>query len=127
MRTRARNRYERCVQVLRWLNEEFELAEEGALRFEWKTNLEPNKKTGKDSIYGITFERGGRLVIALSSQSCRTHAQAVETLIHEAAHVKLWDTGRGLLHGPEFWKVFGEMMDAFEHHGYEDSKGYFVD
>lgn len=125
-RCRARNRYERCVQVLRWLMEEFEI-EDGTLRLEWCNLLAPDRETGKETVYGLTTEAKDRIVIRLSERGCRTTALAVETLIHETAHAYLWETGRGLLHGPEFWQILGRMSDAFDHHGHEDSKHYFVD
>lgn len=126
MRTHARNRFERCVQVLRWAIEEFEV-EEGTLRLEWVSMLSPCKRTGREQLYGETTEGRGKIIIRLSARSCATRSQAVETLLHEFAHALMWSTGRGLLHGPEFWQVFGRISDAYDHHGHEDSKSYFVD
>lgn len=127
MRTRARNRFERCIQILRWLNEEFDIYEQGALRVEWVDRVQPCKRTGRDEVYGMVTERGGKLIMLLSERNNRTAAQAIDTMIHEAAHVALWDTGRGLLHGDEFWRVYGRMQDAYDHHGWQDSKSYYVD
>lgn len=53
--------------------------------------------------------------------------EAVETTIHEAAHVKLWEKGLGHAHGPKFWTMYGRMMDSFDHHGHLDSKTYDVE
>jgi hypothetical protein len=126
MRTYPRNSFERCVQVLRWLNEEFQIAEDGAWRLEFVDFIQRDEH-GKESILGMVTEKGGKLVITVSAAGRFSRSHAIETVIHEAAHCKLWDTGRGLQHGPEFWKVFGRMMDAYDHHGREDSKSYYVD
>lgn len=120
MRTYARNRSERCVQVARWLNHEFDIWEEGAVRIEWVDEIE-------EFIVGMTFERGHKLIVQLSRRLCPRKSDAVETLIHELAHVKLWDTGRGLRHGKEFWVTYGQMIDAYHERGFDDSKSYSVE
>ena len=127
MRTYARNRFERVVQVIRWLNEEFDIFEPGAVRIEWMETIAPIGPSGKDSVYGCVFERGHKLVVQLSKRNCATRHQAIETAIHEMAHVALWDAGRGCLHGKEYWVTYGRFIDAYNDRGYEDSKSYFVD
>ena len=120
MRTQARNRWERAVQVLRWLREEFDLPKDLGFRVD--------SEIDGDEAIGETIEvDGGRLCVCLSAKMCRSVNEAVETTIHEAAHVKLWDKGLGQLHGPKFWTTFGRMMDAFDHHGHLDSKSYSVE
>lgn len=114
MRTKARNRWERCVQVLRWLKEEFELPE---LRFEVVETI------GEDDL-GEMEEVDGRLVIRVSSKMCRSVNEAIETTIHEAAHAKLYHRGLGHFHGPSFRKIDGQMRDAFDHHGHHDSRAF---
>ena len=126
-RTYARNGFERCVQVLRWLNEEFDLFEAGAVRLELVDKLAPHATTGKESLFGCVEESKGKLTIILSRTGCQSNAVLIDTLLHEAAHVALWDTGRGLLHGDEFWRTAGRFYDAYDHHGWQDSKSYFVD
>ena len=126
MRTYAKNRFERCVQVLRWLNEEFDLFEDGSLRFEFVDMIEATPQ-GKDALEGCVFEHRGKLVVQISARTCRTTSHAIAVLIPEAAHIALWSTGRGLLHGDEFWRTYGRMADAYDHHGCQDSKTYYVD
>lgn len=112
---KARNRWERATQVLRWLKDEFDLP--ANLRFEVVESLE-------DGDLGETAEEDDRLVIRLSAKGCRSVNEAVEVCIHEAAHAALWSKGLGYLHGPKFWTTFGKMMDGFDHHGHEDSRSY---
>jgi len=114
---RAINRWDRAVQVLRWLRDEFRLPAD--LRFEVVEHID-----GADSLGATVEGEDGRLTVQLSAKMCRSVNEAVETTIHEAAHVKLWDKGLGQLHGPKFWTTFGRMMDAFDHHGHLDSRTY---
>jgi len=116
----AKNRWERAVQVLRWLKDEFKLP--ANLRFEVVDQIDGDETLGETS-----ESEDGRLTIALSAKMCRSVNEAVETTIHEAAHAKLWDKGLGQLHGPKFWTTLGRMMDAFDHHGHLDSKTYDVE
>lgn len=115
----AKNGWERCVQVARWLRSEFKLPEDMTL--ELVDNID-----GPDVLGEVVERSGGRLVIKISNKMCRSVHQKIEVLIHEAAHVKLYDRGLGYLHGPVFWTTFGEMMDAFDHHGHEDSRAFPV-
>lgn len=117
---KAINRWDRAVQVLRWLRDEFRLPAD--LRFEVVESID-----GADSLGATVESSDGRLTIQLSAKMCRSVNEAVETTIHEAAHAKLWDKGLGQLHGPKFWTTFGRMMDAFDHHGHLDSRTYEVD
>lgn len=118
---KARNRYDRSVQVLRWLKTEFPL--ERLKRIEWK----PELKDGKDDCHGWVVERGDDLIIQLSDSLCRTRSQSIETVIHEAAHASLWDAGLGYFHGDKFWIRYGRMQDAYDHHGWSDSQSFEVD
>ena len=126
MRTRPRNRWERVTQVARWLNEEFDLYEEGAVLLRVEKVIEPDPG-GRETTMGLTFEHRGRLVVALSERGCRTTHDAVSTILHEMAHVALWDTGRGLKHGKEFWITYGRFDDAYTERGYLDSQSYSVE
>ena len=117
---KARNRRDRCIQVMRWLKEEFDLP---ACRFEWMETIEWEEGKGEQT-FGQTLEVRGKLTIQISQAGCRTYSQALETTIHEAAHVALWNEGLGLRHGDKFWRVYGRMMDAYEHHGSLDSRTY---
>lgn len=113
---RARNRWERAVQVLRWIVDEFNLPPD--IRFEVVDQIDG------DETLGCVTEVGGRLVIRVSAKMCRSVNESVDVVIHEAAHAKLWHQGLGHLHGPKFWTTYGRMMDGFDHHGHMDSRTY---
>lgn len=118
---KARNRYDRCAQILQWLKSEFPL--ERLQGIEWKAEL----MNGNEPCHGWVEERGDKLVICVSKKLCRTKAEAIETVIHEAAHASLWKDGLGYFHGDKFWIRYGRMADAYEHHGWSDSKSYEVE
>jgi hypothetical protein len=120
---KARNRHERSTQVINWLREEFDLPE---FNFEWVDAIDWMDGEGESTL-GQTLEIRGELTIQISDTGCRTRTQAIETTIHEAAHVSLWEGGTGLLHGDHYWRCFGRMADAYEHHGFMDSQAFPVD
>lgn len=111
-------RFQRATQVLRWLKTEFPLP--ANLRLELKESITYEG----EECYGLTDKVGEKTVIFLSNKLNRTKAQMIETLIHEAAHAELFDKGLGIMHGDRFWKHYGRMMDAFEHHGKLDSLSF---
>lgn len=111
-------RFQRATQILRWLRTEFPLPEN--LRLELKDEI----TYGGDPCYGLTDQVNGKTVIYMSNKMNRTTSQMIETLIHEAAHAELFDKGLGIMHGDRFWKHFGRMMDAYEHHGKLDSLSF---
>lgn len=119
MRTAARNRWERATQVLRWCIEEFKLPD--------NVRLEIVEDIDKGCTFGELLLRNSRPVIRLSARACRTTHDAVYTALHECAHLELEQYGTGFNHGPTFWPVFGEMVDAYDHHGALDSRAYAVD
>lgn len=118
MRTKARNRWERAIQVLRWAIEEFNLP---------KARLEIVEDIDLGETFGELVLRNGKPVIKLSARACRTTHDAVYNAMHEAAHLLLEEYGRGYEHGPSFWPVFGMIVDAYDHHGKSDSKSYSVE
>lgn len=113
MRTHARTRWERAAQVFRWAKEEFDLPD---VRLEVVSDLDGGET------FGDLILRNGRPVIRLSARACRTTHDAVFNVLHEAAHLRLEEFGTGYNHGPTFWPVFGEMVDAYDHHGESDSR-----
>lgn len=115
---KAKNRWERAVQVLRWLKDEFNLPD---------IQLRVETEIDGDETMGQVEEIDGRLVIFLSAKMNRSVDETINTVIHEAAHAKLWHKGLGHLHGPVFWKTYGRMMDAMDHHGHLDSRTFPVD
>lgn len=113
---RARNKWERAVQVLRWLIEEFNLPDD--IRIELVDDIDDG------DTFGQVVERAGRYIIQLSSRACRTKHDMVYNTMHEAAHVFLQRHGLGDFHGPTFWTTFGMMVDAYDHHGHQDSQAF---
>ncbi len=121
LRMKAKNRFQRATQIVKWLKTEFKL--DSLKRLEWVDILVDDD--GKSQLCGcIEEESNGDLTITLSKRACSTTQVTIDTVIHEAAHAALWDTGLGMLHGDKFWKRYGRMMDAYEHHGYMDSKAF---
>lgn len=113
---RARNRWERAVQVFRWAQEVFHLPDD--------TVLECVSDIDDGDTFGRLVERSGRYIIQLSDRACRTNHDAVFNMLHECAHLRLQRQGLGDYHGPFFWTAFGEMVDAFDAHGEADSRTY---
>lgn len=111
-------RFQRATQVLKWLQTEFPLPK--PLRLELKDRIFYKG----EECWGLTDRVGEKMVIYLSDKLCRTTPQMIEVLIHEAAHAELFDKGLGILHGDRYWKHYGRMMDAFEHHGKLDSQSF---
>lgn len=116
---KPRNRWERATQVFRWLVHEFDLPAD--LEIEFTAEIDG------DECLGDVVERGGRLLVRLSQRMIRTQTEAVETTIHECAHVHLYRAGVGHFHGPRFWSIYGQMMDAYDHHGFQDSRAFACD
>ena len=109
---KASNRFERATQIVRWLKTEFKM--DSLKQLLWVDIL--LDEDGKSQLCGcVEEEDNGDLVITLSKRACST------------AHAALSGTGLGMLHGDKFWKRYGRMMDAFEHHGHMDSKTFDVD
>jgi hypothetical protein len=124
MMPKARNRFERSVQVLRWVDSEWDFPLPVSLRWEEKI---PGDEEAPHGLHGYVEEDGGRLYVYLCAASNPSRSIAVDSLLHELAHCLLWAEGLGLRHGPRFWQQFGELMDAFDHHGFEDSASFPVD
>ena len=122
---RARNRFQRCEQVLAWLVAEYPCGR--PVSIEWKPQLKD--KTGEWMAH--TVRRGRALEIHMSRRMLRTWMESVDTLLHEYAHAVLWgvagqetdDTGRH--HPPAFWAQYGEISDRWNHEGgHEEANEY---
>lgn len=74
--------------------------------------------------WGLTYPVNERMTIFLSDKMNPRTCDMIETVIHEAAHAELYEKGLGIQHGDRFWKHFGRMRDAFEHHGELDSRSF---
>ena len=113
---RARNRWQRAVQVFRWAQETFHLPEDTC--FELVDDID------KGQTFGQLIERSGRYVIQLSKRACRTTHDAVYNTMHECGHLRLQRQKLGDFHGPFFWTAFGEIVDAYDAHGNADSQSF---
>ena len=121
---KAKNRFERSKQIVAWLKTEFKL--DSLKEVIWVDVLFDEDE--KYQLCGcVEEEDNGNLTITLSKRACTTTQLTIDTVIHEAAHAALWNTGLGMLHGDKFWKRYGRMMDAYEHHGYMDSRAFNVE
>lgn len=120
---RARNRWERAVQVLRWIVHEFDLPEGIAIE------LVPDIDNGKTFGHAIQ-RRSGRLVVQLSERACRTYHDMVFNVMHEGAHLILELTrghDPGDDHDDWFWIIFGRINRKYDRGGDEASRAFPVD
>ena len=120
---KTKNRFERSIQIVAWLKTEFKL--DNLKNVIWVDVL--FDEDGSQLCGCVEDDEKGDLTITLSKSACSTRQLTIDTVIHEAAHAALWNTGLGMLHGDKFWKRYGRMMDAYEHHGYMDSRAFNVE
>lgn len=114
---KARNRKERCGQVLNWLLDEHKCGR--PVRVRW------TKWTGKLSkeLYGSTVRNGHELVITLNSGMCRDRFISVDTLLHEYAHCLDWNLSavedRSDIdnHNSAYWCCYGVLYSSFHLEG----------
>lgn len=71
--------------------------------------------------------RGDQMVVTLSRSVLLNRTAAIWCLFHELAHTILYDEGLGVLHGPRFHEVQGDLNDRWEHHGELDSLSFSLD
>jgi len=123
---KAKTIQQRVIQITRYLKDVYEL--DSLKRVEFiDCRDEDDWKTKDDDLYGYVAESDDDLIIRFCVRCCRTKALAAETIIHEFAHALLWRKGLGFFHGPSYWLKYGEIHDAFEAHGWSDSKTYPFD
>lgn len=120
MMPKARNRWQRCNQILAWSKTEFEIPPETLIVVAPKVIYKGDKCAGLTGRGG----RGGGMRIALSSSALPNEFCAVLVLLHELAHAELYDEGFGILHGPRYHERAGIIHDAWEHHGISDSDNF---
>ena len=81
-----------------------------------------NGKKSK-ALYGSTDRDGAVLVLTINSRACSTWGLAIETLIHEYAHCRLWGMAQVEAsdkidaHGPDFWAEYGILYNMFNYLG----------
>jgi len=122
---RARNRWERAVQVLRWCQANWPTNRPVDLR--WEPSILNDDKTECDAETG---REGRRMFIALSEKRNRTWRETVDTVIHEYVHVMQWPVAGPAEealddHPAAFGAQYWEIKDAFDHRGgHEDACEY---
>lgn len=114
---RAKNRFERVNQVLRWLEAEYPCGRKIDLK--WKKTL-----SGGGKSWHADTDRNGRVLhIRLSKRRNREWGVAIDTLLHEYAHAILWGVAGqetddvSKHHPPAFWAQYGELADRWNHQG----------
>lgn len=123
---KAKTIQQRVIQVARYLKDLYSLDRLWRVEFV-DCRDEDDWSNPDDDQYGWVAEQSKGLIIKLCVRCCRTRAIAVETTIHEFTHALLWDEGLGYYHGPTYWLQYGEIIDAFDAHGWSDSKTYPFD
>lgn len=122
---RARNRWQRATQVLRWIEANWPIGR--PVRIEWVDLI--IDEAAEDECYGQCYREGRSIVIEIARRRNPTAKDTIDTLIHECVHAILWPTAsaeeRQAHHPPAFWAQYGEIRDRFDHdHGWEESKEY---
>jgi len=122
---KARNRKERCAQILNWLKEERPCGRPVALKWVKWTGKEMSKT------YAQVTRNGNSLTVSMNARRCNTWFNSIDTLIHEYAHCRLWgmahtETSDKIdFHGPDFWAEFGIIYNMFYYSdGWDTSKRY---
>ena len=123
---KARNRFERCRQVLGWLESNWPAGRNVELIWV-KTVEDVDEDTGKvHQCHGQTYREGRAMVIELSLKKCRDWDTSTKTLMHEFAHVVQWGMAAVELdertehHPIWFYALLGEIENAWDHdHGHE--------
>ena len=125
---RARNRYDRCAQVLRWLAKNWPLGRSVELRWvDVLTDYETGKKD--KTLEGQTYREGTRIVIELRRQRCPNCLRA--TLWHEYGHAYLWGVAVEEFdrehHPGHFYTLLGEIEELWNEIGHEEANEYEVE
>ena len=115
----------RCKQILEWMKDCRPCGRDVKLCFVKYTSKE-NK-----SLYAQTVRNKNSLCIYMNLVKCSRHDVAIETLIHEYAHCRLWGLAKSELcekigdHGPEFWAEYGVIYNLFHYEdGDKESNSY---
>lgn len=122
---RARNRWERAAQVLRWCQSN------------WPTNRPIDLRWAPEVLnddgsqcFAETGREGRRMSVTLSERMNRTWRDTVDTVIHEYTHVMQWPVAGPAEetlddHPAAFGAQYWEIKDSFDHRGGHDDAGEF--
>lgn len=125
MMPRARDRFGRVTQMLRWCEHQWPLGRR--LRIEWRDVL-IDYETGQPDpkIQGQTYRDGAEIVIELKRVGCRQCLMA--TAMHEYGHAHLWGPARAEHavepHPRHFWTFVGEIEDLWNEIGSDEADDY---
>lgn len=114
----ARNRWQRCHQILEWAKSEFPVPPETKLVIKRKIVHEGHECAG------LTWRDRGKMKIELSSSILPNLTCARMVLFHEIGHAILFDEGLGMAEGPRVREMAGSVEDAYEHHGFSDAEAF---
>lgn len=122
---RARNRWERATQVMRWIEANWPIGRPVRIKF-------PDIIIDEDTLEpceGQCYREGREIVIEIAKRMNPLTRIVVDTVIHECAHAILWPParaeGRQAHHPPAFWAQYGEIRDRFDHDfGWEHAADY---
>lgn len=122
---RARNRYQRAVQVLRWCQANWPTNRPIDLRWEPEVLDDDGEQCDAES-----GRDGRRMFIVLSERRNRTWRETADSVIHEYAHVMQWPVAGPAEttlddHPAAFGAQYWEIKDNFDHRGgYADACEY---
>lgn len=125
---RARNRYDRCAQALRWMERNWPTGR--PIELVWKDVL-VDYDTGKvdKQVVGLTVRDGKRIVIEMKRQRCIQCLMA--TLRHEFCHAHLWGQASAEFdvddHPPHMGALLWEIETLWDEIGHEEANEYEVD
>ena len=114
---RAKNRWERATQVLRWCEANWPIGR--SVLIQWVPTIideegkESDAETGRD---------GRRIIITLSERMNRSWRETCDSVIHEYVHGLQWPVAGPTEdalddHPVEFWAKYGEIKNQFMYHG----------
>jgi hypothetical protein len=115
---RARNRAQRAIQVLRWIDANWPIGR--PVEIVWVDRLYDQEKREE---YDAETERVGRRIrMQISRRRNRTWRETADTVIHECTHAMQWPVAGPAEtalddHPPSFWAQKGEIDDHFHHRG----------
>lgn len=120
---KAKNRFERSLQVLGWLQSEWPVGR--PVELIWVATVEDVDEKGKaHQCHGQTYREDRHIVIELSRRKCRSWEGTTSTLIHEFVHAVQWGPASIELstehHPVAFYALLGEIENRWDHdHGAE--------
>lgn len=125
---KARNRLDRVVQCLRWMEATWPTGRR--IELVWVDQIEDDDGNVDKHAVAQTYREGARIVIEMIPVRC-PHC-LISTIQHEFAHAKLWGHSKVehkvAHHDVSFFALKGAIEDAWAHdHGAEQANDFPVD